>query len=260
MRRSTGSVSATFARARPAESALTASTGQIAAPAAATKFLRIAAFRDGRGGFRTCDLSRVKHGVRGPSTRRNACKSAQTVVSLSSRRWARYGPIRLGLAQRMAQRPAPPRPREAMHCARDDRDRNRSACGSCLPVSRARRTRSTAAADGVSLRVLDASLSRRMIAGSSRQPITSATACSRRGASLPILGLQALPGRPLALSSHRAPTSAGRGRRRRRLPRAAHAADARADSAGAAGHRRQVQHRRRRQHSHPHPARLGRAA
>jgi hypothetical protein len=29
---------------------------------------------DGRGGFRTCDLSRVKHGVRGPSTRRNACK------------------------------------------------------------------------------------------------------------------------------------------------------------------------------------------
>jgi hypothetical protein len=45
---------------------------------------------------------------------------------------------------------------------------------------RARRTRPAAAVDGVSLRVVDASLPRRMIAGSPRQPITWATSCSRR--------------------------------------------------------------------------------
>ena len=62
---------------------------------------------DGRGGFRTCDLSRVKHGVRAASGHRNACKSEQTVTPRNARGWASYGPIRPGLAQRMAQRRDP---------------------------------------------------------------------------------------------------------------------------------------------------------
>jgi hypothetical protein len=63
------------------------------------------AFCDGRGWFRTSVLSRVKHGVRRPSERRNTCKSGQSLRPVSAGRWASYGPIRLGLAQRMAQRP-----------------------------------------------------------------------------------------------------------------------------------------------------------
>jgi len=57
----------------------------------------------------------------------------------------------------MAQRPAPPRHREALRCALDDRARSRCACGSCLAVSPCPHTCATAAADAVSLRVLDAS-------------------------------------------------------------------------------------------------------
>ena len=114
-------------------------------------------FSDGRGGFRTCDLSRVKHGVRGPSERQNTCKSGHIVRPVTARRWAWYGPIRQDLAQRMAQRPAPPRHREALRCALDDRARSRCACGSCLAVSPCPHTCATAAADAVSLRVLDAS-------------------------------------------------------------------------------------------------------
>jgi hypothetical protein len=44
---------------------------------------------------------------------------------------ARYG---WGSAQRMAQRPAPLRHREALGCAGDDRARNRCACASCIAV------------------------------------------------------------------------------------------------------------------------------
>src|SRR5215211_677581 len=76
---------------------------------------------------------------------------------VTARRWAWYGPIRQDLAQRMAQRPAPPRHREALRCALDDRARSRCACGSCLAVSPCPHTCATAAADAVSLRVLDAS-------------------------------------------------------------------------------------------------------
>jgi hypothetical protein len=58
---------------------------------------------DGRGGFRTCDLSRVKHGARGLP----ASKYLQIrLIGRAAKywRWASYGPVRLGLAQRMAQR------------------------------------------------------------------------------------------------------------------------------------------------------------
>jgi hypothetical protein len=54
------------------------------------------------------DSSRVKHGVRGPSERRNTFKSRQIVRPVSARRWAWYGPIPQDLAQRMAQRRDPP--------------------------------------------------------------------------------------------------------------------------------------------------------
>jgi len=54
--------------------------------------------------------------------------------------------------------------------------------GRACRCRRAQRTRSTAAADGVSsLRVVDASLPRRMIAASPRQPITRAISRSRSG-------------------------------------------------------------------------------
>jgi hypothetical protein len=52
------------------------------------KSLQISPFRDGRGGFRTCDLSRVKHGVRGGLTRENTCKSSQTREAVSIQGWA----------------------------------------------------------------------------------------------------------------------------------------------------------------------------
>jgi hypothetical protein len=45
---------------------------------------------------RTCDLSRVKHGVRGAARSRNACKSGEPVAPLNARHWAWYGPVRLG--------------------------------------------------------------------------------------------------------------------------------------------------------------------
>jgi hypothetical protein len=70
---------------------------------------------------------------------------------------------------------------------------------------RAQRTCSTAAADGVSLRVLDASLRRRIIAGFPRQPTTWTTGRSRSGASSPVRATAGVagPGRALALSSNR---------------------------------------------------------
>jgi hypothetical protein len=45
-------------------------------------------FRDGRGGFRTCDLSRVKHEGRRGCGRRNTCNICQMVAPVSARRWA----------------------------------------------------------------------------------------------------------------------------------------------------------------------------
>jgi hypothetical protein len=97
----------------------------------ATKCLLMPTFEDGRGWFRTSVLSRVKHGVCGALRRRNACKPGQTVAPVSARRWAWYGPIRLGLAQRMAQRRDPPaRPR-----GRKSRPRR---SGSQRPASRRR--------------------------------------------------------------------------------------------------------------------------
>jgi hypothetical protein len=131
------------------------------------------------------------------------------IVELAgARRSARYGPIRQGLAQRMAQRRAPSRPREAMRCAGDDR--HRDGCrrgGRASQCRRAQRTCPTPAADGESLRVVDASLPRRMIATSRRRPITVRPAAIRRGAILPVLagvhGLAA-PGRALASSASRA--------------------------------------------------------
>ena len=69
---------------------------------------------------------------------------------------ARYGWVR---PNELAQRPAPLRHREALRCAGDDRARNRCACGSCLAVSPCPEdVLLTGAADGVSLRVFDASL------------------------------------------------------------------------------------------------------
>jgi hypothetical protein len=55
-----------------------------------------------------------------------------------------------------------------------------AAAGRALRCHRARRTRSAAAADGVSFRVLDASLRWRMIAGSRRLPTTWTTGRSER--------------------------------------------------------------------------------
>jgi hypothetical protein len=107
------------------------------------------ALLDGRGWFRTTGLSRVKHGVRGAVGPRNACKSAQLVATVSAWRWARYGPIRQGLAQRMAQRPGPPRHREALQCAGDVRNGNRCALGVVLPC----------------VDVLNGSSGRRLVAG-----------------------------------------------------------------------------------------------
>jgi hypothetical protein len=77
---------------------------------------------------------------------------------------------------------------------------------------RALRTCATAAADGVSLRVLDASLPG-MVAGSPRRPITWTTSRRRRGASLPVLATARVagPGRALALSSNRAASELERG-------------------------------------------------
>ena len=43
---------------------------------------------DGRGGFRTCDLSRVKHEGRRGCGRRNTCNTCQMVAPVSARRWA----------------------------------------------------------------------------------------------------------------------------------------------------------------------------
>ena len=74
--------------AKPAVSVLRTPTGQGARPIGARKCLLITTFDDGRAWFRTTGLSRVKHGVRGASRPRNACKSAQIVATISDLRWA----------------------------------------------------------------------------------------------------------------------------------------------------------------------------
>jgi hypothetical protein len=129
------SLSARSARPNSASRLSRGSTGQAAGPAVSTKSLLIDTSRDGRGWFRTTVLSRVKHGVRGRSERRNTCKSNQILALAGARRWAWYGPIWLALAQRMAQPPPPPRRREMMRCAGDDRDRHGCASAPCFPVS-----------------------------------------------------------------------------------------------------------------------------
>jgi hypothetical protein len=70
----------------------------------------------------------------------------------------------------MAQRPAPPRHREKLRCAPDERARNRCACRSCHAVSPCTEDALDDSSGRRVVRVLDASLRRRMIARSARQP------------------------------------------------------------------------------------------
>jgi hypothetical protein len=65
----------------------------------------------------------------------------------------------------MAQRPAPPRYRGKLRSARDDRARDGCSCGSCLAVSPCPEG-ALEGSGGRRVRVLDASLRRRMTAGS----------------------------------------------------------------------------------------------
>jgi hypothetical protein len=66
-------------------------SARLRSPEDAPKCLLIATCgddEDGRGGFRTCDLSRVKHGVRCLIRHRNACKSGQMAEPTGASRWA----------------------------------------------------------------------------------------------------------------------------------------------------------------------------
>lgn len=132
----------------------------------------LSTFRDGRGWFRTTGLSRVKH-VFGRHPRdeipANRAKPSRPYVPGVGPDTAQHGRVRPN--EWPNGEPHPDLERRYVAPVTIGTATG-AAGGRASRCRRAQRACSTAAADGVSLRVVDASLLRRMIAASPRRPIT----------------------------------------------------------------------------------------